>query len=416
MIPLSLKINGLASYKSEQVIDFTKLTAGGLFGIFGTVGSGKSTILDAITLALFGEVEKLGRNEKHYNMMNLDKNDLLVEFGFLAGANNADEYKIIAKAKRNKENFEKVMPDRKAFKNENGQWVPLDLKQTNFELILGLSYDNFRRAIIIPQGKFSEFLSLTPANRREMLMQLFYLQKYDLGDKSKKVYYKYADLFKECETQLLEIGEVTAEGIKEKTDELANAEITLEKISIQYNQKGKTLSELEILKKKYEELFKSREIYVELKKQEQDFLFRGKRLSEYEKCRTEFRDILVAEHELLKRQQELKQKLTAITEEKAANLELKEKLKLDFENAKSAHDKKDDLILLSEDLKKIAEIKLLRQKVKETDVKIAETGANFKAVSDKIQGLKSKAEEKSAEKKKLQESLPDLIMLSRIQS
>ena len=45
MIPLRLDIEGLYSYKEKQSIDFTQLTAAGLFGIFGAVGSGKSSIL-----------------------------------------------------------------------------------------------------------------------------------------------------------------------------------------------------------------------------------------------------------------------------------------------------------------------------------------------------------------------------------
>ena len=56
MRPIKLKIKGLNSFIEEQTIDFEKLTDCGLFGIFGPTGSGKSTILDGITLALYGDV------------------------------------------------------------------------------------------------------------------------------------------------------------------------------------------------------------------------------------------------------------------------------------------------------------------------------------------------------------------------
>ena len=52
MRPLQLKLKGINSYREEQVIDFETLTSQGLFGIFGPTGSGKSTILDAMTLAI----------------------------------------------------------------------------------------------------------------------------------------------------------------------------------------------------------------------------------------------------------------------------------------------------------------------------------------------------------------------------
>ncbi|MDP3486363.1 MAG: AAA family ATPase, partial [Bacillota bacterium] len=58
MKPLRLVLSGLNSFKEEQTIDFTYLCDGNVFGIFGPTGSGKSTLIDAITLALYGRVER----------------------------------------------------------------------------------------------------------------------------------------------------------------------------------------------------------------------------------------------------------------------------------------------------------------------------------------------------------------------
>ena len=64
MRPIELKIKGINSYREEQVINFNQLTSQGFFGIFGPTGSGKSTILEAIHLALTGMYNGRGiRNE-----------------------------------------------------------------------------------------------------------------------------------------------------------------------------------------------------------------------------------------------------------------------------------------------------------------------------------------------------------------
>lgn len=77
MRPIRLELTGLNSYIDKQVIDFEKLIERGLFGIFGTTGSGKSTILDAITIAMYGNIS---RNTKEYINSVCDKAIISYEF------------------------------------------------------------------------------------------------------------------------------------------------------------------------------------------------------------------------------------------------------------------------------------------------------------------------------------------------
>ena len=77
MRPIRLELSGLNSYTDKQVIDFKKLTSRGLFGIFGNTGSGKSTILDAITIALYGDIS---RKTTDYINSNCDKAVVKYEF------------------------------------------------------------------------------------------------------------------------------------------------------------------------------------------------------------------------------------------------------------------------------------------------------------------------------------------------
>ena len=109
MIPLRLVLEGLYSYQERQVVDFSRLTDAGLFGIFGAVGSGKSSILEAITFALYGATERLNQADKRgYNMMNLRSNRLYIEFDFLNYEQR--KYRVVRESKRSKKDFQKITP------------------------------------------------------------------------------------------------------------------------------------------------------------------------------------------------------------------------------------------------------------------------------------------------------------------
>ena len=170
MIPLKLTISGIYSYRSKQEIDFRTLAANNMFGIFGAVGSGKSTILDAITYALYGRVDRLGQKERvNFNMMNLSSNTMEIDFEFMVGDK---EYRSYVSTRRNGKNYDEVIKSYSTFSQKiDGKWVPIDLDENPdaIEQVVGLSYENFSKVIVIPQGKFREFLSMTSAKRTEMI-------------------------------------------------------------------------------------------------------------------------------------------------------------------------------------------------------------------------------------------------------
>lgn len=173
MIPHQLTIKGLNSYKQEQCIDFDRLCAAQLFGIFGEVGSGKSTLLDAITLALYGKVDRLG--SRHKEAFNLEAKQLLV---VLEWSNPLDgqRYRFQFENKR-KKNGEVDTPSHTRYQWVSEAWVPVT---ASTESLLRLSYDHFKRTVILPQGKFMEFLQLGDKDRSAMFQDLFQLDRFDL--------------------------------------------------------------------------------------------------------------------------------------------------------------------------------------------------------------------------------------------
>jgi exonuclease SbcC len=246
MIPKYLKIKGLYSYQKEQEIHFDALTDASLFGIFGAVGSGKSSILEAITFALYGDTERLNRSgdDRTYNMMNLRSDELLIDFECVAGKV-GDLYRFTVRGRRNSKNFKEVKTfDRRGYIRRDDSWIPLADHETT-ESIIGLSYDNFRRTIIIPQGRFQEFIELKDAERTRMMKELFQLEKYDLsrnvGSLSKQNDLELSNL----DGQLLGLGEVTAEMItaEENGRDLIKQQIkeSQEKLLVVTEQEGQFL-------------------------------------------------------------------------------------------------------------------------------------------------------------------------------
>ncbi|MBX4269020.1 AAA family ATPase [Clostridium estertheticum] len=191
MKPVSLKIKGLNSFVEEQTIEFSKLTEKGLFGIFGPTASGKSTILDGITIALYG---KVSRDTKEF--VNTETNVVEISFDFEIGLGKGrTSYRAERCIKRLKTgNFKtayaRLIEINKENPDENKVIAegPRDLEE-NIISIVGLKVEDFTRSVVLPQGKFNEFLKLSGKDRRDMLERIFALEKYGskLYDKIKKV-------------------------------------------------------------------------------------------------------------------------------------------------------------------------------------------------------------------------------------
>ena len=218
MIPISLVIKGLYSYQGTQKIEFDRLIEGQLFGIFGPVGSGKSSILEAISFALYGDTERLNQREnRNYNMMNLKSDELLIDFHFRNFDEN--EYRFTVRGRRNSKDFSKVNTfDRTAYRLSGGEWLPME--SASAEGILGLSYENFRRTIIIPQGRFQEFLQLGDKARTDMLKEIFHLDKYEFFEQTASLQKKNDELLSRLTGQLSHYQHVNNEWIEEKKQHL----------------------------------------------------------------------------------------------------------------------------------------------------------------------------------------------------
>lgn len=245
MLPLYLSIEGLYSYQQKQEIDFSQLTEAGLFGIFGNVGSGKSSVLEAISYALYGETERLNKQEKRaYNMLNLRSDQAVIDFQFLNFENR--KFRFIVQWKRRKRFEETTSIERTAYEWKDNSWIPLE--SSDGEEVTKLSYPNFRRTIIIPQGQFKEFLELKGKDRSDMMKEIFALNQYDLGPKVSVLQIENNRKLENLKGVLSGFEEVTEENKIVKEEELKLAQEELKTCKAEYTEWANTLKNLSLAK------------------------------------------------------------------------------------------------------------------------------------------------------------------------
>ncbi len=311
MIPIKLTIEGLYSYQKRQTIDFENLINAGLFGIFGSVGSGKSSILEAITFALYSETERLNKLDKRgYNMMNLKSDRAYICFDFY---NYEDKiFRIIREFKRNSKRFDDIKTATVVlYEKINDDWIPLD--HSNTQKVIGLSYDNFKRTIIIPQGRFKEFIELKPTERTTMMKEIFKLHRFDLSDKVSVLNSKNLTELNQLEGKLSGYDEVSEENISILNEKLtAETEIQTEKQAV-FKAINDKLQHLKSIKTDFESLQNKRNLLVEFNNQKPVIDQKKSDLEIYERVYKTFNQLLV---DIKKTESEIQQKTDKLEKDK----------------------------------------------------------------------------------------------------
>ncbi|OFY86679.1 MAG: hypothetical protein A3F72_15695 [Bacteroidetes bacterium RIFCSPLOWO2_12_FULL_35_15] len=413
MIPLSLTLKGIYSYQEDQNIDFMRLTEANIFGIFGAVGSGKSTILEAISFALYGETERLNqRDNRNYNMMNLKSDELLIDYVFKTGSKD-DEYRFIVKGKRNSKQFDKVGTyDRTAQKKEGNDWIPIDINTV--ESIVGLSYENFRRTIIIPQNKFQEFLQLGDSDRTKMMKEMFHLDKYELFNKVSLLDQENKLAKNTVDARLIQIGEVTTEQIQTKENQFKLLGETIEKDEKIVKGKQKTEIELKSLKETFDKVTLQTKKVTDLELKEPGIKKLENNIQEFEKCQLNFKAILENNRSIsLKiktKTEEIRLQTTKYNEGKV----LISKKDTDFKLIKPKYEARDQLKRKSDEFEKIIKIIQLETEKKGLDEKIVIADTFIKEKDDQLKKFNLQQKNQKTDLSSYKKELPDLNELSAI--
>lgn len=179
MRPTKLTMTAFGPYAGVQEIDFGQLGGRNLFVISGNTGSGKTTILDAICYALYGKASGRDRDGESLRS-HFASDDVLtsIELEFML---NAKTYWVRRVPKQLKKRIrgsgytdQNAEAEFRCLSDSSGQLV-CGITEVNSKLvdILGITYEQFKQIILIPQGEFRELLTADSRTREDILQKIF---------------------------------------------------------------------------------------------------------------------------------------------------------------------------------------------------------------------------------------------------
>lgn len=198
---LSIRLKNLNSLKGEIFLSFEEapLKNCGVFLITGSTGAGKSTILDAITLALFGKVPRfqdMGGNKKEQKIVTHGQTDAFSEVTFESGGKAYRAKWSIGRISRgvNKGKFGDSKRELVELADNRQSGQPIATNKTKVtplveKLLNGLNFKRFIRSVLLAQGDFAEFLK-NVKDRAEILERITNSERY--SEISKAAYERHA--------------------------------------------------------------------------------------------------------------------------------------------------------------------------------------------------------------------------------
>lgn len=234
MKPLQLRLHHFASFRGEHLLDLEHLS---LFAIQGRTGSGKSSLLDALCFALYGKTPRLSTKTAH--LISMGEKQLKVELIF---ESEGQKYQIFrSKGSRSEVRFNIWQQERWRPQSSETQTRAVD---KSIEQVVGLPFEQFIRAVLLPQGQFDRFLHGSPADRKSMLGSLIGIETYEKMYEKAKERAQHADSRYQSLYQLLkqEYGHIHEAAREELQEQLAQTETAQQNAETAHTQR---LSQLE---------------------------------------------------------------------------------------------------------------------------------------------------------------------------
>jgi len=189
---LAIRGKNLSSLEGEFEIDFNSepLKSAGIFAITGSTGSGKSTLLDALCLALFDETPRTSRAGENISILDVkDKTISQKDSRTILRRGTSDGYAEVDFVSLGGEKFRSTWSVKRARNKVDGSMQNSELRlinlNSNIEVqgrktelltkiseLIGLTFDQFTRSVLLAQGDFATFLKAKQSEKAELLEKL----------------------------------------------------------------------------------------------------------------------------------------------------------------------------------------------------------------------------------------------------
>ena len=261
MRPVRMKIKGFSAFRDEQDISFEDMD---VFAVWGPTGAGKSSLLDALTYALYGKIPRFGERGA-VQFVSQGQPRMTVHLEFDVGGR---RYRVTRSHKGDGKGGKGLLE-----RLDGDEWVSggegadrLTQIDRMVQGLIGLDYQAFTRSVVLPQGRFEEFLVGDASERRQILTELLGLELFRrmagrAGEISREAKHRYEALRDVVEREYAGVDEAAVEeaaaaaaALVERCEAASRAESELEGLATEWEEETRAARTLEATVREIDEV------------------------------------------------------------------------------------------------------------------------------------------------------------------